>query len=101
MKRWLLFQEEKNYKFALLRTKNYSLCASFRVELEAIEKGGYSHFMLKEIYEQPRSIKDCMRGRLNADKGVVQLGGILDHEAKFLKAKRIILLHAVQVGMRV
>lgn len=77
---------------------------ALELELEAIEKGGYSHFMLKEIYEQPRSIKDCMRGRLNADKGVVQLGGILDHEAKFLKAKRIIFVacgtswHAGLVG---
>ncbi len=62
------------------------------MELEAIEKGGYEHFMLKEIYEQPRSIKDSMRGRLNADKAIVQLGGIVDYEPKFLKAKRIIII---------
>ncbi len=74
------------------------------LELEAIEKGGYDHFMLKEIYEQPRSIKDSMRGRLNPDKGTVQMGGIIDHEAKILKAKRIIMLacgtswHAGLVG---
>src|SRR6201988_4411386 len=62
------------------------------MELEAIEKGGYEHFMLKEIYEQPRSVKDSMRGRLNADKAIVQLGGIVDYEPKFLKAKRIIII---------
>jgi glucosamine--fructose-6-phosphate aminotransferase (isomerizing) len=60
--------------------------------------------MLKEIYEQPRSIKDSMRGRVNSDKGIVQLGGILDHEAKFRQAKRIIFVacgtswHAGLVG---
>ena len=62
------------------------------MELETIEKGGYEHFMLKEIYEQPRSIRDSMRGRLNADKAIVQLGGIVDYEPKFLKAKRIIII---------
>lgn len=62
------------------------------MELEAIEKGGYEHFMLKEIYEQPRSVKDSMRGRLNADMGMVQLGGIVDHIGKFKNAKRIIII---------
>ncbi|HEY1037922.1 MAG TPA: glutamine--fructose-6-phosphate transaminase (isomerizing) [Bacteroidia bacterium] len=62
------------------------------MELEAIEKGGYEHFMLKEIYEQPRSVKDSMRGRLNADQGIVQLGGIVDHIGKFQNAKRIIII---------
>lgn len=77
---------------------------ALELELEAIEKGGYDHFMLKEIYEQPRSIKDSMRGRVNSDKGIVQLGGILDHEAKFRQAKRIIFIacgtswHAGLVG---
>ncbi len=74
------------------------------LELEAIEKGGYDHFMLKEIYEQPRSVKDSMRGRLIADEGKVQLGGIVDHEGKFKNAKRIIFVacgtswHAGLVG---
>lgn len=74
------------------------------IELEAIEKGGYDHFMLKEIYEQPRSIKDSMRGRLIADEAKVQLGGIVDYEAHFKQAKRIIIIgcgtswHAGLVG---
>ncbi|MCD6066274.1 MAG: glmS [Bacteroidetes bacterium] len=62
------------------------------MELEAIEKGGYEHFMLKEIYEQPRSVKDSMRGRLNAAEGKVQLGGIVDHLGKFKNAKRIMII---------
>ncbi len=74
------------------------------LELESIEKGGYAHFMLKEIYEQPRSVLDSMRGRFNATTGEIKMGGILDHEKKFEKAKRIIFLacgtswHAGLVG---
>ncbi len=62
------------------------------IELESIEKGGYDHFMLKEIYEQPRSVRDSMRGRLKASEGEVRMGGITDHEKKFEKAKRIIFI---------
>jgi glutamine---fructose-6-phosphate transaminase (isomerizing) len=62
------------------------------MKLEAIEKGGYEHFMLKEIYEQPRSIMDSMRGRLNAEKGIVNLGGIADYANKMVNAKRIIIV---------
>ncbi|MBI2721898.1 MAG: glutamine--fructose-6-phosphate transaminase (isomerizing) [Bacteroidetes bacterium] len=62
------------------------------LELESIEKGGYDHFMLKEIYEQPRSVRDSMRGRLNTSKGLITVGGIVDHEKKFEKAKRIIFV---------
>jgi glucosamine--fructose-6-phosphate aminotransferase (isomerizing) len=74
------------------------------LELESIEKGGYDHFMLKEIYEQPRSVRDSMRGRLNTSKGLITVGGIVDHEKKFEKAKRIIFVacgtswHAGLVG---
>lgn len=62
------------------------------MELEAIEKGGYDHFMLKEIYEQPRSIFDSMRGRLNSETGHLKMGGIEEHETKFINAKRIIII---------
>ncbi len=62
------------------------------LKLEALEKGGYNHFMLKEIYEQPRSVKDSMRGRLSSEKGIVNLGGITEYEQKFLNAKRIIFI---------
>jgi len=62
------------------------------LQLEALEKGGYEHFMLKEIFEQPRSIMDCMRGRLNIKNGTVTLGGIKDYENKIVNAKRLIIV---------
>jgi glucosamine--fructose-6-phosphate aminotransferase (isomerizing) len=74
------------------------------LELEAIEKGGYEHFMLKEIFEQPRSIADCLRGRIQAEEATVQLGGLRDYLGKLAKAKRIVFVacgtswHAGLVG---
>ncbi len=62
------------------------------MELEAIEKGGYEHFMLKEIFEQPKSISDCMRGRLNANEGRLVLGGIREYANKLTQADRIIIV---------
>ena len=62
------------------------------VKLEMMEKGGYDHFMLKEIYEQPRSIWDSMRGRIDAKKGFLRLGGIAEYEKKFANAKRIMII---------
>lgn len=62
------------------------------LELEAIEKGGFDHFMLKEIFEQPRSIRDCMRGRLDAAASRVTLGGLRDHIDQLVKADRIIIV---------
>ena len=74
------------------------------LQLEALEKGGYDHFMLKEIHEQPHSIRDCFRGRLNAEKAWVSLGGIKEYEQKMMNANRIIMIacgtswHAGLVG---
>ncbi|HTN21244.1 MAG TPA: glutamine--fructose-6-phosphate transaminase (isomerizing) [Pelobium sp.] len=74
------------------------------IKLEMLEKGGYDHFMLKEIYEQPRSIADCMRGRIYPLEGKIQLGGIKDYTEKFKNAHRIIIVacgtswHAGLVG---
>ena len=74
------------------------------MHLEALEKGGYDHFMLKEIHEQPRSIRDSMRGRLNVAQSEVTLGGITDFVQKFVHAKRILIVgcgtswHAGLVG---
>lgn len=62
------------------------------MELEAIEKGGYEHFMLKEIFEQPKSIGDCMRGRLNSSLGHLVLGGIREYTNKLVTADRIIIV---------
>lgn len=61
------------------------------MELEAIEKGGYEHFMLKEIFEQPKSIADCLRGRLDAKSGRLVLGGLREYMNKFQNAERIII----------
>jgi len=62
------------------------------MQLEELEKEGYEHFMLKEIYEQPRAIRDSFRGRLNAKEGWVSLGGIKDYEDQIAKSNRIIII---------
>ncbi|HNF72709.1 MAG TPA: glutamine--fructose-6-phosphate transaminase (isomerizing), partial [Chitinophagaceae bacterium] len=61
------------------------------MDLEMIEKGGYEHFMLKEIYEQPQVIRDCMRGRMNAEKGWIKLGGVSEYASRINNAKRFII----------
>ena len=63
-----------------------------QMNLEQIEKGGYDHFMLKEIYEQPNVIKDTYRGRLLANEGIIQMAGVEDNLEKFLNADRIIIV---------
>ncbi|WP_299119905.1 glutamine--fructose-6-phosphate transaminase (isomerizing) [uncultured Tenacibaculum sp.] len=75
-----------------------------QLSLEQIEKGGYDHFMLKEIYEQPKAIIDTYRGRMLADEGIIRMAGVNDHISKFLNADRIIIIacgtswHAGLVG---
>ena len=77
---------------------------TLELNLSTLEKGGYDHFMLKEIYEQPTSIKDSMRGRLHVQRGTVTLGGIRDYEDKMANSNRIIMVacgtswHAALVG---
>ena len=72
--------------------------------MEQIEKGGYDHFMLKEIYEQPKAITDTYRGRMLADEGIIKMAGIDDNLGKFMRADRIIVVacgtswHAALVG---
>jgi len=74
------------------------------LEIEELEKGGYDHFMLKEIFQQPESIADCMRGRLNANEGWVRLGGVEEHASRIAKANRLLILgcgtswHAGMIG---
>ena len=78
------------------KIKNDKLVAPYihelQLNLEQIEKGGYDHFMLKEIYEQPSVIKDTYRGRLLADQGIIRLGGLEDYIPKFINADRIIIV---------
>lgn len=74
------------------------------IRLEMLEKAGYDHFMLKEIHEQPRSVRDCMRGRINPEEGQVTLGGLKDYSEQLKNADRIIFVacgtswHAALVG---
>ena len=68
------------------------LIEELEMNLEAIEKGGYDYFMLKEIYEQPVSVKNSMRGRLRINEGIISLGGIKEFQNKLVNAKRIIIV---------
>ncbi|WP_190810090.1 glutamine--fructose-6-phosphate transaminase (isomerizing) [Flagellimonas sp. S3867] len=70
----------------------YPNILELQLNLEEIEKGGYDHFMLKEIYEQPRAILDTYRGRLLADQGIIRMAGIDQNLEKFLNANRIIIV---------
>jgi len=63
-----------------------------KINLEQIEKGGYDHFMLKEIFEQPNAIKDTYRGRLLSNEGIIKMAGVEDNMGKFLNANRIIII---------
>jgi glucosamine--fructose-6-phosphate aminotransferase (isomerizing) len=72
--------------------KSLPFVQTLEIDLDSIEKGGYDHFMLKEIFEQPRSVGDCMRGRLNADTGHLVLGGIQEYADQLLNADRIIMI---------
>ncbi|MBK43189.1 MAG: glutamine--fructose-6-phosphate transaminase (isomerizing) [Flavobacteriaceae bacterium] len=85
------------HKDAIYRKiKNDSLFDPYLQELklniEQIEKGGYEHFMMKEIFEQPKAIEDTYRGRLNVDKGIIKMAGIEDHLDKFLNAQKITIV---------
>lgn len=62
------------------------------MELAAIEKGGYEHFMLKEIFEQPQTIRDCLRGRLDAEAGTITMSGIQKYAAQIMNTNRIVMV---------
>ncbi|MEK6782941.1 MAG: glutamine--fructose-6-phosphate transaminase (isomerizing) [Bacteroidota bacterium] len=84
-----------NGKLTIKNTANLPLTPyvqTIDLELEAIEKGGYEHFMIKEIYEQMRSIKDCMRGRLDSSSGRLILGGLREYLNKLVNADRILIV---------
>jgi len=85
----------KDGKLSVKNTSNLPLTPYIQtidLELEAIEKGGFEHFMLKEIFEQPRSINDCMRGRLNSQTGRLVLGGLREYVNKLTNADRILIV---------
>ena len=87
-----IIDRHKGFKLKNIRNQEKSpVVQELSMQLETLEKGGYDHFMLKEIFEQPKSVRDSMRGRLNLKKGVISLGGIKDYEKKLIRAKRIII----------
>ncbi|MBT3548098.1 MAG: glutamine--fructose-6-phosphate transaminase (isomerizing) [Flavobacterium sp.] len=81
-----------------------AIIQELQISLEQIEKGGYDHFMIKEIHEQPKAITDTYRGRMLADEGVIRMAGVDDNLQRFLDAERIIIVacgtswHAGLVG---
>lgn len=95
----------KDLKLFTIKNKNVTpYIQELEMQLEQLEKSGYDHFMLKEIYEQPRSVQDSLRGRLRLSQGLVHLGGMADYEQAMLNANRIIFVacgtswHAALVG---
>jgi glutamine---fructose-6-phosphate transaminase (isomerizing) len=98
---------DRGQPLRIINTKNQPktpYIQELEMHLEAIEKGGYDHFMLKEIFEQPRSILDSMRGRLKPEQGIVSMGGVNEFLPKIMHANRIIIVgcgtswHAGLVG---
>ncbi len=83
-------------KVKLLKIKDDKLVDPYvhelQLNLEEIEKGGYDHFMLKEIFEQPQAIRDTFRGRMRSKEGIIKMAGVDDHIDKFINAKRIIII---------
>ncbi|MBQ7856235.1 MAG: glutamine--fructose-6-phosphate transaminase (isomerizing) [Alistipes sp.] len=75
-----------------------------KMSIEELEKGGYPHFMLKEIFEQPKTLTDCISGRISADGSQIVLSGVIEHKEKFLNANRVIIVacgtswHAALIG---
>lgn len=85
----------RNNKLTVKNTSNLPLTPYIQtvdMELEAIEKGGFEHFMLKEIFEQPKSIRDCMRGRLDSQAGRLVLGGLREYLNRLVNADRILIV---------
>ncbi len=100
-----LIQRNQPLKIKTIRNQESTpYIHELEMNLSALEKGGFEHFMLKEIYEQPHSIRDSMRGRLHTESGTISLGGIIDYEQKLINAQRIIIVacgtswHAGLVG---
>ena len=85
----------KDHGFRIISIANKEVnpyVQELEMQLEALEKGGYEHFMLKEIFEQPRAIHDSFRGRLNAKEGWVSLGGVKPHIKEIANADRIVII---------
>jgi glucosamine--fructose-6-phosphate aminotransferase (isomerizing) len=100
-----IIRRGEELKIKTIKNKNKTpYVQALEMQLEELEKGGYEHFMMKEIYEQPRSIKDTMRGRLDEEKLKAGLGGLRNYQQRMLNADRFIIVacgtswHAGLVG---
>lgn len=100
-----IIERNKELKIKTIKNKDKNpYIQKLELNLTALEKSGYPHFMLKEINEQPNSVHDSMRGRMNLKNGVISLGGIIDYVQKLASANRIIIIgcgtswHAGLVG---
>ena len=87
----------RNHKPTIFRkisdnSKVLPTISRLELSLEKIEKKGYKHFMLKEIYEQPKAIRDTLRGRLNIKKGIVKLSGMDEYMDKFINCKKLTII---------
>jgi glucosamine--fructose-6-phosphate aminotransferase (isomerizing) len=89
-----IIRRGKNIKIRKIKDDSLvdPLMQELKFNLEQIEKGGFEHFMLKEIYEQPHAIRDTYRGRLLANEGIIRMAGVDDNLGKFLNANRIIIV---------
>jgi len=87
-----IIERSKELRIMNINKKNKTpYIQKLELSLSSIEKGGFDHFMMKEIFEQPRSIRDSTRGRLHLEEGTISLGGIHEYEQKLINAKRIII----------
>lgn len=86
---------KRNGNYEITNIQNIKKKADIKqidIKLEELQKGGFNHFMLKEIHQQPETIKDCLRGRINAQEGWIRLGGVEEYEYRISKADRFIII---------
>ena len=101
----IINRNEGLHVFAASSPVESEICITeLKMSIDELEKGGYPHFMLKEIFEQPRTLADCISGRIAADGKSIVLSGVIEHKEKFLNTKRIIIVacgtswHAALIG---
>jgi len=90
-----IIQRGENLRIRTIKdVEKNPLIQKLELNIHQLEKGGYEHFMLKEIFEQPDTIKDCMRGRISEDNTTIVMAGIIDNIKRFMEARRIIITAA-------
>ncbi len=76
----------------LMNAEKSHIIQHLELTISQLEKGDFEHFMLKEIFEQPKTLRDCMKGRINVEDNNIALSGVIDNREKFLNARRIIIV---------